>query len=132
MTILVVDDNPANLLLACDVLEYEDHTVLRAHDAVSAQQVLKESPLPDMILMDIQMPGMDGLTLTRKLKADPAYQHIRIVALTAHAMNGDEQKALAAGCDGYVTKPIETRTLSATLQEIFDRPLHPHSRKPDS
>lgn len=121
MTILVVDDNPTNLVLACDVLEYEGHTVLRAQDARRAQEVLRQS-VPDLILMDIQMPGMDGLTLTRQLKADPAYQNIRIVALSAHAMMGDEQKGIDAGCDGYITKPFETRTLSAQLLEIFNRP----------
>src|SRR5438067_2563893 len=118
MTILVVDDNSANLLMACDLLTYLGHTVLRADGAEGAQQILKESPLPDMILMDIQMPGMDGLTLTRKLKVDPAYKDIHIVALTAHAMY--EEKAIASGCDGYIAKPFEPRTFNTTLLEIFN------------
>src|SRR5947208_736968 len=109
-TILIVDDNPTNLKLAADVLECEGHAILRARDAIEAQEVLKNGR-PDLILMDIQMPGMDGLTLTRLLKADPAYQRIPIVALTAFAMKGDDKKALDAGCDSYLTKPIDTRKL---------------------
>ena len=90
-TILIVDDNPTNLKLAADVLECEGHTIARARDADEAQEVLKHTP-PNLILMDLQMPGMDGLTLTRLLKANPSYQHIPIVALTALAMKGDEDK----------------------------------------
>ena len=119
-TILVVDDSPTNLKLACDVLECEGHSVLRAHNAENAQEVLKHWR-PDLILMDIQMPGMDGLTLTRLLKADPAHQDICIVALTAFAMKGDEQKALEAGFDGYITKPINTRELNSQITKIVQR-----------
>lgn len=108
--IFVVDDNPINLKLACDVLEFAGYTVSKAVDAEQAQEILQQTT-PDLILMDIALPGMDGLTLTRKLKADPRLQHIPIVALTAFAMKGDDQKALAAGCDGYITKPIDTRKL---------------------
>lgn len=118
--ILVVDDNPTNLKLAADVLESEGHSVLRAHDADEARAVLRES-LPDLILMDIQMPGMDGLTLTRLLKAGTLYQNIPIIALTAFAMKGDEQKAREAGCDGYITKPIESRRLPLQIAEILQR-----------
>jgi CheY-like chemotaxis protein len=114
--ILVVDDNLTNLKLAVMVLEHEGYSVLRASDASEAQQVLRHS-MPDLILMDIQMPGMDGLTLTRLLKANPAYQHIRIVALTSFAMKGDEKKACEAGCDGYLTKPIDTRKLPNQVAE---------------
>jgi CheY-like chemotaxis protein len=117
-TILVVDDNYINLELACDVLGCEGHSVLRAQDAQSAQEVLKHT-LPDLILMDVQMAGMDGLTLTRLLKADPAYRHIPIVALTAFAMKGDEKKAMDAGCDGYITKPIDTRMLNDAVMELI-------------
>lgn len=126
-TILVVDDSPTNLKLACDVLEYEGFSVLRASDAGEAREVLKHS-LPDLILMDIQMPGIDGLTLIRLLKADPAYQHIRIVALTAFAMKGDEQKALEAGCDGYITKPIDTHTLNEQVTGIIQRAAAPKAK----
>src|SRR5437868_3799934 len=116
--ILVVDDNPTNLKLVSDLLAFEGHEVLNAMDAEAAQLVLADT-LPDLILMDIALPGMDGLTLTRHLKANPRTRHIRIVALTAFAMKGDEQKALDAGCDGYITKPINTRALPAEVAEIL-------------
>jgi CheY-like chemotaxis protein len=117
-SILVVDDNPTNLKLACYVLECEGYTVLCAGDACEAQKVIRQSP-PDLILMDIQMPGMDGLSLTRLLKADPVYRHIRIVALTSFAMKGDDEKARSAGCDGYITKPIDTVKLPLQIAEIL-------------
>src|SRR5260221_490905 len=106
--ILVVDDNPTNLKLACDVLACEGHRVLSAEHAEQALAILKDSK-PDLILMDISMPGMDGLTLTRKLKAADDTKNIIIVALTASAMKGDEQRVADAGCDGYISKPIDTR-----------------------
>jgi CheY-like chemotaxis protein len=112
--ILVVDDNPTNLKLVSDLLEFEGHEILRAADAEDAQVILAGA-LPELILMDIALPGMDGLTLTRKLKSDARTGHIRIVALTAFAMKGDEQKAYDAGCDGYITKPIDTRALPAQV-----------------
>jgi CheY-like chemotaxis protein len=117
-TILIVDDNPTNLKLAADVLEYEGHTIARARDAKEAQEVLKHTQ-PNLILVDIQMPGMDGLTLTRLLKGNPSYQHIPIVALTAFAMKGDEDKAREAGCSSYITKPIETRKFPGQVAEIL-------------
>ena len=106
--ILVVDDNLANLKLACDVLACEGYRVLRAESAEQALGVLTESR-PDLILMDISMPGMDGLTLTRKLKTVETTKGIIIVALTASAMKGDEARATEAGCDGYIIKPVDTR-----------------------
>lgn len=112
--ILVVDDNPTNLKLVSDVLEFDGYRILKAGDAEEAQEIIK-SVLPDLILMDIALPGMDGLTLTRRLKADPRTHSVIIVALTAFAMKGDDLKAKEAGCDGYITKPINTRTLSAAV-----------------
>jgi CheY-like chemotaxis protein len=109
-SILVVDDNATNLKLVSDVLEFEGYRILKAADAEAAQEILRET-LPDLILMDIALPGMDGLTLTRRLKADEKTKRIVIVALTAFAMKGDDLKAREAGCDGYITKPIDTRTL---------------------
>jgi CheY-like chemotaxis protein len=114
--ILVVDDNPVNLRLATLLLEKEGYTVDNAVDAECALKML-EHTLPDLILMDISLPGMDGLTLTRILKADPRLKHIPIVALTAFAMKGDDQKAYAAGCEGYVTKPIDTRQLPQQIAQ---------------
>lgn len=112
--ILIVDDNPANLRLATDILEDAGCDILQAGDAEQALVMLTDT-LPDLIVMDIALPGMDGLTLTRKLKADPRYGHIPIVAVTASAMKGDDTKALAAGCHTYVTKPIDTRTFAQTI-----------------
>ena len=112
--LLVVDDNPTNLKLACEVLEWSGYAVSIAPDAEQALKEIEQSP-PDLILMDIGLPGMDGLTLTRKLKAEEATKHIRIVALTAFAMKGDEQKVINAGCDAYISKPIDTRVLAAQV-----------------
>ena len=119
--ILVVDDNPTNLKLVSDVLEFDGYQMLKAIDAEEAQQIIKTNR-PDLILMDIALPGMDGLSLTRLLKADPETRTIRIVALTAFAMKGDEQKARDAGCDGYVTKPIDTRKLATLVAEFLALP----------
>jgi CheY-like chemotaxis protein len=116
--VLIVDDNPINLKLATDVLEADGFDVSRAEDAEQAELLLSLR-IPDLILMDIALPGMDGLTLTRKLKADPRYKHVKIVALTAFAMKGDDRKALEAGCDGYITKPIETRQLAEQVRRYL-------------
>jgi CheY-like chemotaxis protein len=118
--ILIVDDNSTNLKLASHVLESAGFAVEGAKDAEQAQEMLDQM-LPDLILMDIALPGMDGLTLTRKLKADPRFKDVPVVALTAFAMKGDEQKALDAGCNGYITKPIDTRDLPRQVQ-TFLRP----------
>ena len=116
--ILVVDDNPRNLKLAFDVLEDAGYEVVEAVNAEEAQSMIDRN-LPDLILMDIALPGMDGLTLTRKIKANERTKHIRIIALTAFAMKGDDQKALAAGCDGYITKPIDIHQLPLQVAEIL-------------
>lgn len=112
--ILIVDDNPINLKLARSVLEIAGYQIDAAVDADDALEYLN-AIRPDLILMDIAMPGMDGLTLTRKLKADPRWLDIPIIALTAFAMLTDEKQALDAGCDGYLTKPIDTRMLPLTV-----------------
>lgn len=108
--VLAVDDNPTNLKLLRVLLRGAGYHVATAQDGEEALQLL-QTVSPRLILMDIQLPGMDGLELTRRIKADPATRHIRIIAVTAYAMKGDEEKAAAAGCDGYVTKPIDTRLL---------------------
>jgi CheY-like chemotaxis protein len=108
--VLIVDDNPQNLKLARLLLTAEGYDARTAVDAEHALSLM-ESFKPRLILMDIQLPGMDGLELTRQLKAQPETQKIVIVALTAYAMKGDEEKARAAGCDGYIAKPIDVRTL---------------------
>jgi len=118
--ILIVDDNPTNLMLISQVLKFDGYRILEAADAESAQEIIKSTP-PDLILMDIALPGMDGLTLTSQLKADERTRHIIIVALTAFAMKGDEERARQAGCDAYITKPFDTRTLSASVRAYLKR-----------
>jgi CheY-like chemotaxis protein len=108
--ILVVDDNATNRKLVSDLLEREGYSILQASDAEIAQDIIRGTT-PDLILMDIALPGMDGLTLTRRLRAADGTNGIVIVALTAFAMKGDEAKAIDAGCNGYITKPIDTRAL---------------------
>ena len=112
--ILIVDDNATNLKLVAYLMRANGYAVETALDAESAIVAIRESH-PDVILMDIQLPGIDGLELTRRLKADPGTRDIVIVAVTAYAMKGDQAKALAAGCDDYITKPIDTRALPETI-----------------
>jgi len=109
--VLIVDDNPVNLKLARVVLAAQGFDVRTAIDAESALALLGEFG-PQVILMDVQLPGMDGLELTRRLKSDPATRPIVVIAMTAYAMKGDEERMLQAGCDGYIAKPIDTRTLA--------------------
>jgi len=116
--ILIVDDNPTNLKLARVVLAAEGYEVRVAVDAEEALAML-DGFHPRLILMDLQLPGMDGLTLTRLLKEDPATSDVAILALTAYAMKGDEEKARQAGCDGYITKPIDTRGLPAVIAGVL-------------
>ena len=113
-SILIIDDNAANLKLARVLLKGEGYDVRTAIDAENALEILGEFR-PRLILTDLQMPGMDGFELTRRLKADPALRGVVVLALTAYAMKGDEEKARAAGCDGYVAKPIDTRALPAII-----------------
>ena len=113
-TILIVDDNAVNLKLVRVLLVKEGYQVQTAPDAEEALKSV-EAVKPDLILMDIQLPGMDGLELTRLLKADPGTKDIMVVALTAYAMKGDEEKAKAAGCDGYIAKPIDTQALPGMI-----------------
>jgi two-component system, cell cycle response regulator DivK len=116
--ILVVEDNEANQLLASSVLEREGYLVELAANAKEAVERLTTNQ-PDLILMDVQLPGEDGLGLTRRLKADPRTAMIPIVALTAHAMVGDREEALAAGCAGYIAKPINTRTFGEQVRKYL-------------
>ena len=117
--VLIIDENPINLKLASEVLLAGEYTVVGAVDAEQAQLLLT-TVMPDLILMDIALPGMDGLSLTRLIKSDVRLRHIPIVALTAYAMRGDDVKASAAGCDGYITKPIDTRVLAGQVSAIID------------
>jgi two-component system cell cycle response regulator DivK len=119
-TILIVDDNAVNLKLVKVLLVKEGYQVQTAVDAEEALKSVQASK-PRLILMDIQLPGMDGLELTRRLKADPSTKDIVIFALTAYAMKGDDEKAQAAGCDGYITKPIDTQALPKLIREHLDK-----------
>ncbi len=118
--ILIVDDNPDNLLLTQMLLACEGYSVETAQDAEQAQERLRKVR-PDLILMDIQLPGMDGLELTRRLRRVPEWREVPIVALTAYAMPADEENARAAGCTGYITKPIDTRAFPRIVRGFLER-----------
>jgi CheY-like chemotaxis protein len=117
MSVLIVDDNPSNLKLLRVLLNGEGYEVRSASSAAMALEALK-GELPSLILADIQMPEMDGLEMTRRIKSDPRTKKIPIVAVTAYAMSGDEARAKEAGCDAYITKPIDTRTLPGILSKL--------------
>ena len=118
--ILIVDDTPFNLKLTRLLLVSEGYEVLTAVTAEEALEVLQQHH-PRLLLTDIQLPGIDGLELTRRVKRDPRTRDILVVALTAFAMKGDEEKAKDAGCDAYITKPIDTRTLGLRIRECLNR-----------
>ncbi|MBA3396061.1 MAG: response regulator [Deltaproteobacteria bacterium] len=120
--ILVIEDNPANMTLATFLLQSADHTVLAATDAETGL-LMARSQSPDLILMDIQLPGMDGLAATKLLKEDPATRAIPVIALTALAMKGDEERIRAAGCDGYIAKPMRYKEFLAAIAEQLTRPV---------
>jgi two-component system, cell cycle response regulator DivK len=112
--VLIVEDNPANMTLVTFLVQTAGHTVVSATDA-EAGLTLARTEHPDLILMDIQLPGMDGLEATQQLKRDDATRVIPVIALTALAMKGDEERIRAAGCDGYIAKPLVYRDLFAIL-----------------
>jgi two-component system, cell cycle response regulator DivK len=117
--ILIVDDTPVNLKLTRMLLQHEGYEVRTAASAEEALEVL-ETFHPRLVLADIQLPGIDGLEMTRRIKSDPRNHDVLVVALTAYAMKGDEDKAMEAGCDGYITKPIDTRALGTKLRDYLD------------
>jgi two-component system, cell cycle response regulator DivK len=119
-TVLVIEDNPANMTLATFLLKSAGHAVLRATDA-EAGMALARREQPDLVLMDIQLPGMDGLQACALLKADEATRDIPVIALTALAMKGDEERIRAAGCDGYIAKPLAYREFLATIAARLQR-----------
>jgi CheY-like chemotaxis protein len=116
--ILLVEDNEANQLLASSVLELSGYSVEVAGDSVEARAILGRTS-PDLILMDVQLPGLDGLSFVKQLKGEPATADIPIIALTALAMAGDRERTLAAGCDGYIPKPINTRTFASEVGKFL-------------
>jgi two-component system cell cycle response regulator DivK len=116
--VLVIEDNPANMKLALLLLHNVGHTVLCAGDAETGL-TLARAEQPDLILMDIQLPGMDGLAATALLKKDPATAAIPVIALTAMAMKEDQEKTRAAGCDAYIAKPLRFRELYAAIDGLL-------------
>ena len=124
--LLIVEDNPINLQLAEFLLSAAGYRVDSATSALEGIEIAVAEP-PALILMDVELPGMDGLTATRRLKADPATAHVPVVALTADAMQGDRERCLEAGCDGYIAKPINTRTFVDELEAVLGtRGPHPY------
>jgi len=119
--ILVVDDNPLNVELAIAVLAADGMDVEVAVDATEAARRMAAFR-PDLVLMDIQLPGVDGLTLTRQIKADPTHRHVIVLAFTAYAMKGDEARMLQAGCDGYLSKPIDVGRFAGQVRSWLPAP----------
>jgi two-component system cell cycle response regulator DivK len=119
-TILYVEDNPDNRLLVRRILLSEDYSLLEAIDAKDALNVLKTAQ-PDLILMDINMPDMDGYTLTAKIKSMPGFERVPILAVTANVMRGDKEKTLEAGCDGYIQKPLDIEQLTREIEKFISR-----------
>jgi CheY-like chemotaxis protein len=117
-TILVVEDNELNMKLVKGLIKIGKYRMLEAIDAESGIQLIREQR-PDLVLMDIQLPGMDGLSATKIIKEDPSLKDIPIVALTSYAMQGDKEKTLEAGCTGYIAKPIDTRKFLETLAQYL-------------
>ena len=113
--ILVVEDNPVNMELTVDLLEAYGHSVVQAEDGFTALQKVKEEKF-DLILLDIQLPKMDGLEVLSKLKDDVNTQDIPVIALTAHSMRGDSERFISAGCTDYISKPIDIHTFKEKIQ----------------
>jgi CheY-like chemotaxis protein len=116
--IVIVDDNPQNLKLARLLFVGEGYDVRTAGDAEEALRLL-EARCPRLILLDVQLPAMDGLELTRRLRREPRWRDLLVVALTAYAMKGDREQALTAGCDAYVSKPIDTDALPRLVADLL-------------
>ena len=116
-TILVVEDNELNMKLVRNILTIGKYHVLEAMDAESGIQLARDQR-PNLVLMDIQLPDMNGLSAAKIIKEDPSLKHIPIVALTSYAMQGDKEKAIEAGCAGYIAKPIDTRKFLETVSQF--------------
>jgi two-component system, cell cycle response regulator DivK len=118
--ILIVEDNPKNLKLIRDLLQIRGYTTLEATDGKQGVDMAR-AKMPDLILMDIQMPVMDGFEAISILKADPVTKSIPIIALTAFAMQGDREKCMEAGCNDYITKPLDTRVFMTKVKEYLEK-----------
>lgn len=119
-TILIVEDDDNNRLLMSDILSYHGYTVLKAINGVEGIEMARKHH-PDLVLMDIQMPLMDGFTAARRLKDDPLTRALRLIALTSFAMQGDRERILAAGFDDYIAKPIDTREFPLIIQTHLEQ-----------
>jgi|SRR5450631_855834 two-component system cell cycle response regulator DivK len=126
-TVLVVEDNPANMKLTSLLLKSAGHSVLSAVDAETGLRLARDQQ-PDLILMDIQLPGMDGLAATAILKQDPATASIPVIALSALAMKADEERSQAAGCDAYIVKPLRYKELYAAIDHLLQERQPPAAR----
>ena len=122
-TILYVEDNPDNRMLVRRILLSEDYGLIEAQNGAQALALLKDSH-PDLILMDINMPDMDGYTLTSRIKSMPGFERVPIIALTANVMRGDKEKTLEAGCDGYIQKPLDIDQLLREVERFLSRRNH--------
>jgi len=118
LKVLVVEDNQLNMELACDLLRLQGHDVLQASSGFDAIALLRQVR-PDLILMDLQLPGLSGFDVTRTLKQDPRTREIPIIAITAYAMTGDAEKAFEAGCNGYIPKPIDCEQFLQVVGETL-------------
>ncbi len=118
--ILIVEDNEFNLELISDILKIRGHQIISTDNGEDAISLAKETH-PDLILMDIQLPVMDGYEATRRIKSDPEFKAIPIIAVTSFAMKGDKEKVVQAGCDGYIVKPIDTRRFPQLVQEYLQK-----------
>ncbi|HSQ28966.1 MAG TPA: response regulator [Gemmatimonadaceae bacterium] len=114
-TVLLVEDNEDNLIIYSTILRFGGYRVIEAHDGPAALEAAR-AMAPNLILMDVSIPYVDGLEVTRRLKSDPATRRIRIIALTAHALPSDRDRAFEAGCDGYISKPAEPRAILAAVR----------------
>lgn len=117
-SILIVEDNELNMKLFCEVLESLGHNSVPARDGTTALALAREHH-PDLILMDMQLPDISGLEVTQRIKNDISLQHIPIIAVTAFAMKGDEERILAGGCDAYIPKPIQMKEFLGVIQKML-------------
>ncbi len=117
-TVLVIEDNEQNLYMITFILEYHGYEVIQVRDGASGIRVAAETS-PDLILLDIQLPEMDGYAVARRLRAEPEFNHVPIVAVTSHAMTGDREKTIKAGCTGYIEKPINPDTFISEIEKYL-------------
>ena len=117
-TVLIVEDNELNMKLFNDLLEAHGYATLKTASGIEALE-LARAHHPDLILMDIQLPRMDGYEVTRRIKGDPALKHIPVIAVTSYALSGDDEKCREAGCDGYIAKPFSPRSLLAAVRQFL-------------